>query len=249
MSLWRQRNAIARAVAGQLSLEDDARLRAHLGGCAECRAEYDRLTLHARLLAADPTSTRRANQLEEQRLMAALNPPVQVLPSRRWQLFAAATFALASGVLGIVALRSPSPSPDEETSWRGGSAAEAALFSVTVVTAARDGGPLNRDLVFPFTAQGQVRSEDWVAFVPSQPLGYFRVVLLNEHNETLVLEAGRSVALDGGRWKVFAIGLPQTSGYDEATLQAAAKAAGLAGRRLKLPDAGSQAAGELLVSP
>src|SRR4051812_39767805 len=43
MSLWRWKRTLVRAVAGELSSQEELRLREHLRGCADCMTFYDRL--------------------------------------------------------------------------------------------------------------------------------------------------------------------------------------------------------------
>ncbi len=252
MSVWRQQKAIERAVAGQLDPRDDEKLRRHLRGCLECRRFYDALTVQARILAGDPHSTAAAAERELARLMGTLAPANAPAPRPAWQRFAFAAACAAVAVLGIVSWqRSSSEEPLDQIAWRGVPVDPKVQFGVWLVTAPQDGGLLRRDVSFP-GAEAAVRSTEWVAFRVAQspgPIGFFRAVLVNEQGQTLVLQAGRSVALDPGKWRAFAVGSSSDAGVDDAALAAAARAAGVAGRSLSLPGSAQQASGIISVLP
>ncbi|HZJ71072.1 MAG TPA: hypothetical protein VFF36_09080, partial [Planctomycetota bacterium] len=74
MSLLVHRRAIERAVLGDLAAPAEARLRAHLGGCAHCRAHYDRLARTAEALGGGRAAAGRARD----RLFAALDGPALI---------------------------------------------------------------------------------------------------------------------------------------------------------------------------
>ncbi len=260
MSVWRQRLTIERAVAGQLAAVDEARLRAHLRGCLECRRYYDALTVQARILAGDPHSTRVAAEAEEARLMEALNPipAVPEVPAW-WPRFAVAAAVAAAGIFGFISWRQSSPQPVDQIAWRGSpSPASVSTFAVWVISAPRDGGPLRRDVNFPADSIGQVRTDEWIAFAKKGPVPveFFKVALVNEQRQTLVLASGQSVALDAGKWRVFAVGLKTSGGaqaFGDEALAAAAREAGVEGKVLKLPTQGDrpvfQVSGTILVQP
>ncbi len=243
MSLWRHRTQIERAVAGELTGADEARLREHLAGCLDCRRYYDTLSMQARILAGDPHAGDAERELA--RLLQALEPEkhTAATPSP-FRLFVpagilAALIALAAAALGGV--------EDERVDLRGGTANDARL-TFFLVTAPRDGGPLKRDLSFP-GPQGDVRADEWVAFAvnqnPDPKAAHFRGVLVNAKGETLVLASGKSVALDPGPWRVFGVVSPRPP--DDAALAAAARTAGLTATTL--PGAGLQATGVFTVIP
>jgi hypothetical protein len=245
MSLWRQRQAIARAVAGELGPEDEAKLRVHLGGCNECRRYYDALSVQARILAGDPHASAVQSEREMARLMAALNPaaavPAVEAPSW-WPRFAMAAGVAAAVLFGFFSWQQAAVEPVDQIAWRGDSTADAGpLFELWVVTAPRDGGELRRDIAFPSDAQGRVGTNAWVAFAKKGSVELSRVVLVNEKGETLVLKPGQSVALDPGKWRAFGV----ASELDDQALSAAAREAGVEGRSLKLP--GPQVTGALIV--
>lgn len=242
MSLWRHRATIARAVAGELGADDEAKLRAHLATCPDCRRHYDTLSVQARILAGDPHESSAGNARELARLMAALSPqaPKPKPSPLRW--------LVPAGVLGAAALVAVfvPRGQEEEVVFRGSN--DGRQLSIFVVTAPRDGGELKRDVSFPGPA-GTVRADDWVALAvnqnPDPKAAHFRGVLVNEKGETLVLGSGKSVALDPGRWRVF--GVAWVGPPDDAALAAAARAAGFEGKQLALP--GLQASGVLTVLP
>lgn len=248
MSLWRQRSAIERAVGGQLSAEDEARLRNHLQGCLECRRYYDAVSVQARILAGDPHTTSAASEREMARLMAALNPaPKPVDVPAWWSRFAVAASVAAAMLFGILSWRQSVP--QDEIAWRGDSkpASAAPEFGLWVVTAPQDGGEVRRDLAFPSDALARVHANEWVAFAKkgNARVEFFRVVLVNETGQTMVLKSGQSVALDLGRWRAFGLG---GDPLEDPVLIAAAREAGVGGKSLKLPTA-FQASGVIVVQP
>lgn len=264
MSLWRQKSAIGRAVAGQLSADDEAKLRGHLAGCVECRRYYDALTVQARILAGDPHSSAAGAEREMARVMAALNPKATAAPQNVpswWPRFALAAGVAAAVVFGVVSWKEANFQRPEEVQMRGDASTHlGALFGVWVVTAGQDGGELRRDVSFPADESARVHSTDWIAFTPKgvAKVQFFRVVLLNEKGETIVLEAGKSVALDSGKWRAFAVGLTapdlDTAEFsEEETLANAAREAGVNGRSLKLTHRSAhpmfQTSGAIFVQP
>ena len=74
MSLLVHRRTIERAVLGDLAAPAEARLRAHLDGCARCRAHYDRLARTAEALGGGRAAAGRARD----RLFAALDGPAPI---------------------------------------------------------------------------------------------------------------------------------------------------------------------------
>ena len=249
MSLWRQRSAIERAVANQLAPEDEAKLRNHLAGCLECRRYYDALSVQARILAGDPHASAAASERELARLMAALNPaPAAPRPLAWWPRFAVLAGAAAALTVGIISWRQSTVEPVEQISLRGDDASPAEVFGVWVVTAPRDGGELRRDISFPSDPVGRVRADEWIAFAKkgSTKGDFFKVVLVNADGQTLLLQSGKSVALDAGKWRAFAVGTP----HEDPLLLAAAREAGVDAAALKLPGQPSmQVSGVIIVQP
>jgi hypothetical protein len=72
VSLLLRRRAIARAVIGDLSPVNEARLRVHLRGCAACRGFYDELSRAAEAAVPNPGSSTRAASRASERLARAL---------------------------------------------------------------------------------------------------------------------------------------------------------------------------------
>ncbi len=122
MSAFLRRRSIRRAIFGELSPGALKRLRRHIGGCASCRAAYDRLAL----VAGDAAAARR----ERARLEAALPGGGGARARRpRWPLLAplAAVPALAAAALLLVARPAPPPPPAPAVVERGGPAPDAAM--------------------------------------------------------------------------------------------------------------------------
>lgn len=151
MSLLWHRRAIARAVAGDLAPAADARLRAHLRGCASCRAFYDQLSGAAEAMA-QPAAASRAAARERARLERALaGPPTVAQPgkvparfrARRNWLVAGAVLAPAAALIVWLG-RTPRPLPAEtaptpagDIGWRGAPSEEPAARPALVVYASR----------------------------------------------------------------------------------------------------------------
>ena len=247
MSLWRQRKAIEHAVAGLLSAEDEAKLRSHLAGCAECRRDYDQRSMQARILAGDAGAAKGANERELARLMAAIAPPVAPARARGW--LPAFAFAAASAAVFVLLFGLPDSAPKPDLVWRGAvDAGPSTSFELLVYGASTDGGPLAQKANFPLDPTLHLRPDQWVAFAPreaSRKFGFFRTVLVNEQGEPLVLESGHSVSLDPGRWRVFGI---EAVRYRDQHLKQAATGLDKNLKRLPL-DEGIQSYGEIIVEP
>jgi len=247
MSLWRQRSAIERAIAGGLNAADEAKLRVHLAGCSDCRRHYDNLSMQQRILAGDPHGSPAQAERELARLMGALNPaPQQQDVPSWWPRFAMAAGVVAAVAFGFVCFRRPRPT--EEIQLRGDGPGKPLALGLWLVAAPQDGGDLHSDTVFPSDASGLVRSTDWVAFKKkgASRLPFFRVVLVSEKGEAMVLEAGKSAALDPGRWRVF--GVTDAQPLADEVLTAAAREAGVDGSVLKVT-AAEQVTGLVVVEP
>ena len=182
------------------------------------------------------------------RLMAALNPvPKPIEAPAWWPRFAVAAGVAAALLFGIISWRQSVPK--DEIAWRGDSKPPSTEpeFGVWVVTAPQDGGEVRRDIAFPSDQIGRVHANEWVAFAKkgNARVEFFRVVLVNEKGQTLVLKSGQSVALDVGSWRAFGVG---GDPLEDPVLTAAAREAGVGGKSLKLP-APFQASGVILVQP
>jgi len=151
-----------RRFGGGLCVNDEAELRAHLPGCAACRARYERHLLYGRL-------ARRARPAKE-RLARGLGLGVQPA-RRRWSAWAVSTGAVAAAavvvILGVRGPRGPmtparGPAP-RELAPRGRVAADGAtappvLFVYRIVPHAP-----------PVLAEGRLRRDDELAFAYSNP--------------------------------------------------------------------------------
>jgi hypothetical protein len=250
MSLWRQRGAIERAVAGQMSPEDEAKLRSHLEGCLECRRYYDAVTMQARILAGDPHGNAAASERDLARILGAMNPPAPkpIAAPAWWPRFAMIAGAAAALIFGLVSWQQAQIEPAEKIAWRGGGDVDAGRsFEVWVVTAPQDGGELRRDIAFPDDPVARVHANEWVAFAAKGQADLSRVVLINEKGEAMVLASGKSVALDVGTWRAFAVAKDAQADLADDALIATAREAGVNGTSLKLPRA--QVSGVIIVQP
>jgi hypothetical protein len=144
VSLLGHKRQIARAVLGELSPRDDARLRAHLGGCARCRAHYDVLARTAQGLGRGRVAAAR----EQERLFAALDASTHSATAptpRRHRIWQGAAFALvpAAAIAVLLLTRAtPAPSPGgDEITLRGRDAPEAAAPATIVLYASRKLAP------------------------------------------------------------------------------------------------------------
>src|SRR2546421_10425204 len=106
MSLLFNKSAIERALAGGLSSAEETALRAHLRGCEECRAHYDRLSATQRALAGGESKLQ--SQRELTRLLGAVDP-VRAEPRRAWVPLVLG--AAVAGALGGLVARPPEPGP------------------------------------------------------------------------------------------------------------------------------------------
>lgn len=159
MSLLFHGRAIARAVAGELPPDELAALRAHLRGCAACRARYDQLARTADALDGGAASAAR----ERAALMRTLEggaAPRAVAPKRAW---VRAAFVLAPAAVLAVwwarPLAPPGVPASEDVTLRGATDAPAAPYAL-VLHASRVTGPATRDpvrLVGELPGSGEVR--------------------------------------------------------------------------------------------
>jgi hypothetical protein len=140
VSLWWHRRAITRAVAGDLAVDDAAKLRAHLAGCDACRAFYDDLARLAEALDGG----RAAAAAERARLVAALAvPAVAAAPSRPPRRWIVAALAVAPAAAAIVAWRARArpgaqvPHAYDDVTLRGAAEATAPEAGPTLLVHAR----------------------------------------------------------------------------------------------------------------
>ncbi|MFL5304809.1 MAG: anti-sigma factor family protein [Polyangia bacterium] len=179
MSLLFHRRTIGRAVAGDLSIAEETRLRAHLRRCAACRAYYDGLSATAAGLAA--SGGRVAEERARARLVAALGtqpavggaraPGMRAPRARRWWP-AALLIAPAAAALLLVARPAPHAPTQARTdvTWRGGADDEAMAVPATLLVYASrrarggDPGPLRLVADLPASGEGRVTLSDYVQF-------------------------------------------------------------------------------------
>ncbi len=177
MSLLFHRRTIERAVAGDLSPADETRLRAHLRGCAPCRAYYDGLSATAEGLAA--SGGRVGEERERARLLVALGSqpaagnaraPGRSGPrARRWW---PAALLIAPAAAALLLLARPTPhDASSDVTWRGGGAAtEATAVPATLLVYASrresggDPGPVRLVADLPASGEGRVTLSDYVQF-------------------------------------------------------------------------------------
>lgn len=117
MSHERYIKLIDEILVGELATESWSELRAHLSGCASCRARYDRVALAERMLHGGPEALARPSAAALERIGAAVldgvapaRPAWQralqwFAPTQRWAVGLAAAAAVA--VLVPFLLRSP----------------------------------------------------------------------------------------------------------------------------------------------
>ncbi len=177
MSLWRYRRKISRAVAGELSAAQEARLREHLADCGACRDHYDALTAAERALFGAGQLPRAQAERGLARLMDELEPaPAPPRPSWRLAL-ALAPVALALAVLGGL-LRGPHQT-EPDVAWRGG--ADAALeVPVRLLVYARDAAgtrPLRLVAELPLSGEARLPRFDLVQFAITAPQPGFATVI------------------------------------------------------------------------
>ncbi len=175
MSLLVHKRAIARAVLGELSPHDDARLHAHLGGCARCRAHYDGLSRMAGVLGSGRVAAAR----EQERLFATLAPATRGVPPgaveapRRRRVWLGAAFALVPATAVAVLLitratpRPPSSPRGDEITLRGSSAPVAAPPATVVLYASRKldaagHGPVRLVGELPGSGEAHVSVDDYL---------------------------------------------------------------------------------------
>jgi len=172
MSLWRWKGRIMRAVAGELSVDEEQRLRGHLAGCPACRGFYDELAATSEALAPpDGGGSRRAALREEQRLRLALAPHPAGRPKPRvaWGLWAIPAAAAVLVVMKVFP-RPASEPPDHPpgVAWRGAGTPEPLRRDESVLLfASRNLGPGRHGPVrmvgeIPGSGESAVTSEDFL---------------------------------------------------------------------------------------
>jgi hypothetical protein len=182
MSLFFWRGRIVRAIAGELSAQQEAKLRSHLVRCDACRTYYDKVSITAEVIGPRGTT---ASQRERRRLLSMigaslpLDPTeskrVTALTQRRWGMVLAPTLAIAGFAIwmnqGDRFNAEPADVSPGAFQWRGAQDNLAPETSFRVLIHARrksiDGGTMPAvRLVAEFPGSGEARLslEDFVQF-------------------------------------------------------------------------------------
>ena len=129
MSLWRYKRAIDNAVAGELSAEQEQRLRKHLRTCQPCQAHYNVVSA----LSAVGTQVTSVNR-ERARLLQLLGdaPAKQTAPKpmSRWLWFLP---ILATTAALLLWGRTVPTSVDDAPVWRGGEKLEPETWPLSLL--------------------------------------------------------------------------------------------------------------------
>jgi len=136
MSLWRYKRAIGKAVAGELSAEQEQSLRNHLRICQPCQSHYN--VLSALLAVSAPA---KSVKRERSRLLQLLGdaPIKQARTARRW-LWSLPILATTAALLLWV--RAMPTSVDDAPVWRGGDQVETETWPLSLlIYGLRKGGP------------------------------------------------------------------------------------------------------------
>jgi len=175
---WWHRQRIDHYFTGQLGIGGEARLRARMGGCADCRARYRR---HLVVEAAMPGGEERALDRLWSGILGAAGRPVPAaalgwmtasgsappsLASRRARLALAGAFAvLAIGVVSkrMVSIPHPTASNQSEPTARG------ALPSPSPAPAIHLFRTVSAHATEPVVGAGPIRARDGLLFAYSNP--------------------------------------------------------------------------------
>ena len=173
MSVWLHRRAIARAVAGELSVDAERTLREHLRGCSVCRAHYDQVASMAEALALGAgRADQRANDRARARLVAGLDASVAPRGQRRGLPFRwkwTAVGLVPAAALAVFFLR-PAPAPAPTVAMRGGAeTSESGAPAALLIFASRKDvgsghGPIRMVAELPASGEGRVSLDDYVQF-------------------------------------------------------------------------------------
>jgi hypothetical protein len=210
VSLLLHKRAITRAVLGELSPRDEAKLRAHLGGCARCSAHYDGLAHTARALG----NGRAAAERESARLFAALDRLPAEAPAeaprargrRAWIGIALVPAAAAAILLLTRAAPRPASAPGaDEITLRGGSTPATAAPATVVLYASRKAGAASHVPVrlvgeFPGSGEASVSVDDYLqlGLRDLRAPAHVRVVGLDERGRVHDYVGDTAVAPRGG---------------------------------------------------
>jgi anti-sigma factor RsiW len=235
VSLFLNRNAIEAAVAGTLSTEEEATLRAHLAMCEACRGHYDGLVLASRAVSSSTDAT--ADELRRERArLDLMTGGATARPAPRRLAFLVLPAALAAGFVAMVLVNRPS---DREITDRGGTELPSAPFSISLYARAKAGEAKVRLVAeFPASGEASVSTSDWVQVTSKATV----IVVAVGVGEPRILPTGSSESLEPGTFRLFAI-----SGVTADDALRAAKGATTSMKRLPL--ANPQVTGVLSVQP
>jgi len=225
MSVWRWKGRIARAVAGDLSVAAEARLRRHLGTCRACRDLYDDVVATAEALAqggrGDGGGARHAAESEARRLRQALTPR-PTTPPRRVMVWGSLAALPAAALVFLVVKGRPSRTasvtePPPGVVWRGGGATEGRPASLPTVLlfASRnlgDGrhGPVRMVGEIPGSGEATVTTNDFLQLAVRnlRRTAWPAVLARTESGDVRVLwpSEGRDGRLDPGEKETVPLG-------------------------------------------
>ncbi len=190
--LWYSRR-ITRAVAGELSGDEELQLRRHLEGCEVCRGRYDLLTLTARVArgAHEPIAEERERGLN--RVLAGV--PAEPSTSRR---AAGLTWLVVATALGIAVAFFVWRPPSVEVQERGGT--DAPRHPIVRVYAKTKTSPVRLVADLPSAGEAHVSRGDWVQFKLE---GAEIISGQRDAEPPRIFEQNQSVTLEPGRWLLF----------------------------------------------
>lgn len=236
MSLFFHRSAIEAAVAGTLSANEEATLRAHLSTCEACRGHYDALVLASRALANSSEATVDELRRERARVEAMVGGATAPRPAPRRLAFLVLPAALAAGLIAMVLVNTPN---DREITERGGTELPAAPFSISLYAKAKSGDAKVRLVAeFPASGEASLSTSDWVQVTSKATV----IVVAVGGVQPRLLPTGSSESLEPGTFRLFAI--------EGVTADEALRAAkGVTTSMKRLPLANPQVTGVLSVQP
>jgi hypothetical protein len=236
VSLFFHRKTIEAAVAGELSADEEATLRAHLATCEACRGHYDGLVLASRAVSGSTEATADELRRESARLELMMGGAPAPRKAPRRLAFLVLPAALAAGLIAMVLVNGPS---DREVTERGGTESPTAPFSISLYAKAKAGDAKVRLVAeFPASGEATLSTSDWVQVTSKETV----VVVAVGGAQPRLLPTGSSESLEPGTFRLFAI---QGVSADDA-LRAAK---GVTTSTKRLPLANPQVTGVLSVQP